>query len=101
MLVPPNSFTTNQAVALDSTNVPPSGSYVHTAGVGYGPWLYSRGYYPVYGFPNYYAKPATGVPFQLVEGASTSYRAGSAAEANASVSRGGFGSHGSGHGGGE
>ena len=98
MIVPPVDFNTNQAEWVYGTNAPPTASTVHSSGGGV--FLGSRGYYPVYGYPGYYYRPAPGSTVELVSGASSSYRAGSPAEARANVARGGFGSSG-GHGGGE
>jgi hypothetical protein len=105
MIAPPNTFTTEQASALYSTNYPPNSPYVYSAtgGSGGGSYLTSHGYYRLYGYPGYYYRPAPGATVEFVEGGSSSYRAGSAAEADETVARGGFGEGGEGgegHGGG-
>ncbi len=97
MVVPPNSFNPNNAVSYNGTNQPPTNATVY-ASPGYSGYLGSRGYYPVYGYPNYYYQPAPGSTVQLVSGDASSYRASSPAEAR-SVARGGFGGSGfGGHG---
>ncbi len=89
MVVPPPDFRTSQANTLYSTNYPPNSPYVHSnggAGSGGGPFLTSRGYY----------RPAPGTTVELVNGGSSTYRAGSSAEAEETVARGGFGEGGEG-----
>lgn len=103
MVSPPNNFNTNQAVYYDNTNQPPVTPYVY-AGANNAPYLGGHGYYPLYGYPNYYWRPTPGSTVQLVSGGSSTYQAGSPSEANESVARGGFGASGEGeggHGGGE
>lgn len=90
MIAPPNGFNTNQASNFTGTNQPPTTPYVH-AGSAYGGYLGGHGYYPVYGYPNYYWRPAPGTRVEFVSGGSPSYSAGSPAEAHESIARGGFG----------
>jgi hypothetical protein len=95
MVAPPNNFTTNQAPEYASTNQAPVTAYVHSGG-GCSGYLCGHGYYPIYGYPGYYYRPAPGSTVEMVSGGSSSYAASSPAEARASVARGGFGSTGRG-----
>jgi len=109
MIVPPKNFNPSQAPYLSNTNSAPTAPYVYS-GAGNAGYLGTRGYYPIFGYPGYYERPAPGSTVEFVTGSSgaSSYHASSPAEAEESASRGGFGSHGSsggegegGHGGGE
>lgn len=96
MVAPPNNFQTAEATWFDNTNQPPTNAYVYSTSNS-GPYLGAHGYYPIYGYPHYYWRPAPGSTVQLVTGGygASSYRASSPAEANESVARGGFGRTGS------
>jgi hypothetical protein len=96
MIVPPGNFNASQAVFLSNTNSPPTAPYVYSSG-GSGSYLGSRGYYHLYGYPDYYYHPAPGSRVEVVEDGSADYRAGSPAEAE-EVARGGFGEGGEGEG---
>ncbi len=96
MISPPGEFDPNRASAYTNTNQPPSSSSV-CANPGCGAYLGGHGYYPVYGYPGYFYRPAPGSTVELVRG-SGNYSAGSPEEARASVARGGFGESGGGHG---
>ncbi len=105
MIAPPNSFNPQQAVTVYSTNSPPSAPFVYSP-PNNGPYLGGCGYYHVYGFPNYYYRPAPGTAVEFISGGSPNYSAGSAEEANENIARGGFGEsagegEGEGHGSGE
>ena len=92
MILPPGSFNTSEASSFYGTNQPPNSPYVYDgAGGGHSTFLTGIGYYPIYGYPNYYYRPAPGSTVELVTGASSGYVAGSPAEAQESVDRGGFG----------
>jgi hypothetical protein len=99
MIAPPSDFHTNEVTALTDTNQAPSSTYLQ-ANSQYSTYLGGHGYYPLYGFPGYYYRPKPGSTVEFIRGASSSYSAGSAEEANENISRGGFGESG-GEGGGE
>jgi hypothetical protein len=98
MISPPSGFSTNDATAWTGTNgVVPSSPYVY-ANAGSAAYLGGAGYYPMYGFPGYFYRPAPGSTVQFITGGSPTYSAGSVSEAHANVARGGFGSSGEGSG---
>jgi len=99
MIVPPNGFDPKQASYFNSTNSPPTNACVYTGDSGNSAYLCSHGYFPVYGYPHYYDRPAPGSQVQLISGGSgiSSYSAHSPEEAR-STARGGFGSTGGGGG---
>jgi hypothetical protein len=114
MIVPPSGFNPGQATYLSNTNSAPTSPYVYSNSGNSG-YLGAHGYYRIYGYPNYYDRPAPGSTVEFVSGSwgASSYRAGSSEEARESVERGGFGGgeggegesghggEGGGHGGGE
>jgi hypothetical protein len=105
MVAPPNGFSPNQAVYLSNTNSAPMSQFVYSP-TGGGGYLGAHGYYPIYGYPNYYDRPAPGSTVEFVTGGSTAYTASSPDAARDDVARGGFGESGGGegeggHGGGE
>jgi hypothetical protein len=101
MVAPPNNFNPTQATFLSSTNQAPNSPYVYDGGSGgHAAFLMGRGYFPIYGYPSYYYRPAPGSTVELVSGRTSGYVAGSPGEARATAARGGFGAHGGGFGGG-
>ena len=92
MIVPPSNFNPSQATFLSSTNSAPTNPYVYSAPANAG-YLHTHGYYPIFGYPNYYDRPAPGSTVEFVTGGSgaSSYSASSPEEARESVERGGFG----------
>jgi hypothetical protein len=101
MIAPPGDFSPQRAAYLSDTNSPPTSPYVYSSG-GNGSYLGGQGYFHLYGYPGYYYRPAPGTAVEFVEGGSSDYSAGSPAEAQDNVTRGGFGEggEGEGHGGG-
>ncbi len=89
MVVPPGNFSPNNAVSWSDTNQPPTNATVY-ASSGHGGYLGTHGYFPVYGYPNYYFRPAPGSTVEVVRGSTDSFVATSPDEAR-SVARGGFG----------
>jgi len=100
MIAPPNDFKPEQAATVYSTNAPPTGPYVYSTPAN-GGYLGHCGYYHIYGYPNYYYRPAPGTTVELVTGGSETYSAGSVTAAHENIERGGFGESGEGHGFGE
>jgi hypothetical protein len=98
MIAPPGGFNPVLASYYSDTNQPPTNACVYANG-GSGGYLGGHGYYRVYGYPNYYYRPAPGSPIEIVNGGSSSYTAGSPEEANENVVRGGFGGGDEGEGG--
>ena len=98
MIAPPGNFDPSQAKYLSGTNQAPTAPYMYDGGGGHGGFLTGSGYYPMYGYPNYYYRPAPGATVELVTGGSSGYVASSPGEGQESVERGGFGEHGAGGG---
>jgi hypothetical protein len=102
MIVPPGGFSPTNAVYYNNTNQPPTNTTI-LASPGCAGYVAGHGYYPVYGYPNYYYRPTPGSTIEVVSGETGGYVASSPDEAR-SVAHGGFGSSGEGeggHGGGE
>jgi hypothetical protein len=102
LLVPPQGFNPKNATYYSDTNQPPTNSTVYATS-SHGGYLGSCGYYRVYGYPDYYYRPAPGTSVELVSGGDTAEYSASSPDAARSVARGGFGEGGGegegGHGG--